>query len=207
MIFFSLQKVLFSHPYSYNIKKSDIREAPTLSTGAHSSNNTINILKLFQAPLHNLQPFFWSHVCHVLSVPVPCQVSCVICHLSLTIMTTSTNLPLLTFPLSTIGLSTEGQLKKRKNKQFTSLKSIKLKKISKIVSLQAKISDMSFGCFAMAPRQEVQWPLVYVLDFVKDVWKVKVFNQEPKKQVFFCKCFFQVTVHHKTVHTNVTFTT
>ena len=45
MIFFFLQKVLFSHPDSYNIKKSDIREAPTLSTGAHSSNNTIKYLK------------------------------------------------------------------------------------------------------------------------------------------------------------------
>ena len=55
------------------------------------------------------------------------------------------------------------------------------------------------------PCQEVQWPLVYVLDFVKCVLKVKVFNKEPKK------CFLQKkiheTVHHKTVYTNVTFTT
>ena len=42
---FLLQKPLFSHPDSYNIKKkSGIREALTLSTDAHSSNNTIKYL-------------------------------------------------------------------------------------------------------------------------------------------------------------------
>ena len=55
------------------------------------------------------------------------------------------------------------------------------------------------------PRQEVQWPLVYVFDFVKDVWNVK-FSTRRKKTVFF-KRFSHVTFHHKTVFTNMTFTT
>ena len=100
MFFFFLQKVIFSHPDSYNIRKSDIWEDPTLSTCAHSSNNTKKYLKTLLSTLMQFVALFWSHVC---LLPVPCQVSSVICQLSLTIMTTSTNLPLLTFQLSTIG--------------------------------------------------------------------------------------------------------
>ena len=33
-------------------------------------------------------------------------------------------------------------------------------------------------------RQELQWPLVNVSDFVNDVWNVKVFNLEQKSHVF-----------------------
>ena len=103
--FFSFfQKVLFSHPDSYSVKKSDIQKAPTLSTGAHSSNNTIKYLKTL---LGTFTPFFGVMCVMCRLLPVPCKVSCVICHLSLTIMTTSTKLPLLTFPLSTISWSTE----------------------------------------------------------------------------------------------------
>ena len=81
MIFFFLQKVLFSHPDSYNIKKSDIREAPTLSTGAHSSNNTIKYLKTLLGTFTQFVALFWSHVCHVLSVT--CSMSGFMRHTSL----------------------------------------------------------------------------------------------------------------------------
>ena len=64
MIFFFLQKVLFSHPDSYNIKKSDIREAPTLSTGAHSSNNTIKYLKTLLGTFTQFVALFLE--CHVM---------------------------------------------------------------------------------------------------------------------------------------------
>ena len=70
MIFFFLQKVLFSHPDSYNIKKSDIREAPTLSTGAHSSNNTIKYLKTLLGTFTQFVALFLESC-----------VSCVVCYL------------------------------------------------------------------------------------------------------------------------------
>ena len=78
MIFSFLQKVLFSQPDSYNIKKSDIREAPTLSTGAKSSNNTIRYLKTLLGTFTQFVALIWSHVCHVPSVT--CSMSYVTCH-------------------------------------------------------------------------------------------------------------------------------
>ena len=77
-------------------------KAQTLSTGAHSSNNTIKYLKTLLGTFTQFVALFWSHVCHV--PYVTCSMSGFMRHMSLvTIMTTSTNLPLLTFPLSTIG--------------------------------------------------------------------------------------------------------
>ena len=52
------------------------------------------------------------------------------------------------------------------------------------------------------------WPSLEVLDFVKDVWNVRISNLEPKKNVVLILWMFSyVTYYPETISTNMTYTT
>ena len=51
------------------------------------------------------------------------------------------------------------------------------------------------------------WPLVEILDFVKDVQNIEILNMEQKKNDLFLLMFSDATFNPGTVSTNMTYTT
>ena len=181
MIFFILQKVLF-----LTLKVIILRNlgGPNSLNGCTQQQQYYKISKNSFRHLYTICSPFFSHVSHVPAVT--CSMSGFMRHMSLV---TNNNDHIHkpsppNFPIINNRLIHRGVAQKRKKK---SLKLIKLKKISKIVSFQAKISNMSFWCFAMAHTNRLTHTHIHT--HIHTCVLKKSLTKNQKKKMFLANVF------------------